>query len=277
MRSPGRRGNQRRSHHDAVVLRRCQLSVNTVTARSSLIAEPQLVAIACQLCNQRLHGSRRVRDLAILAHFIPFARLGKRHRYRLFVHIQPDERDKLLQGPSPMHEARHRPFRRNPRKPAYCETGRPYLRRTSGLASPKAADALERAYLRPMVMCLLHGEARKESIPFGRRSLLAKRFEAAVEANVDVPLLIPDLCRLVGVSERTLRTLCQEQLGVSPQRFLALRRLHLARRALLRSDGHSTTVTEIATGCGFWELGRFAAIYKSLFGESPSATLHRRS
>src|SRR6516225_3733726 len=32
-----------------------------------------------------------------------------------------------------MHEARHRPFRRNPRKPAYCETGRPYLRRTSGL------------------------------------------------------------------------------------------------------------------------------------------------
>ena len=33
-----------------------------------------------------------------------------------------------------MHEARHRPTRRNPRKPAYCETGRPYLRRTSGLA-----------------------------------------------------------------------------------------------------------------------------------------------
>ena len=32
-----------------------------------------------------------------------------------------------------MHEARHRPSRRNPRKPAYCETGRPYLRRTSGL------------------------------------------------------------------------------------------------------------------------------------------------
>src|SRR5215471_4706766 len=38
-----------------------------------------------------------------------------------------------------MHEARHRPSRRNPRKPAYCETGRPYLRRTSGLADKSRA------------------------------------------------------------------------------------------------------------------------------------------
>ena len=118
-------GNQRGSDYDAVVLRGCQLSLNAVTARSGFVAEPQLVAIACQLCNQRLHCSRRVRDLAILTHFIPFARLGERHRYRLLVHIQPDVRDKLLQGPSPMHEARHRTSRRNPRKPAYCETGRP--------------------------------------------------------------------------------------------------------------------------------------------------------
>jgi hypothetical protein len=38
---------------------------------------------------------------------------------------RPWLRDKRLQGPSPMHEVRHRPSRRNPRKPAYCETGRP--------------------------------------------------------------------------------------------------------------------------------------------------------
>ena len=34
-----------------------------------------------------------------------------------------------------MHEARYRTIRHNPRKPAYCETGRPYLRRTSGLVA----------------------------------------------------------------------------------------------------------------------------------------------
>jgi hypothetical protein len=32
-----------------------------------------------------------------------------------------------------MHEARHRPIQCNPRYPAYCETGRPVLRRTCGL------------------------------------------------------------------------------------------------------------------------------------------------
>jgi AraC-like DNA-binding protein len=142
--------------------------------------------------------------------------------------------------------------------------------------SPLAAAALEHALLRPMIMSL-QSEVRKENVPHGRRPIIVKRFEEAVEANFDHPLLMPDLCRIIGVSGRTLRTLCQEQLGVSPQRFLALRRLHLARRALLHADHHCATVTQIATAHGVWELGRFATAYKSLFGESPSATLHRPS
>jgi transcriptional regulator GlxA family with amidase domain len=81
--------------------------------------------------------------------------------------------------------------------------------------------------------------------------------------------------KAIGVSGRTLRMCCQEHLGMSPKRYLLLRRMHLARRALRDGAPDVTRVTEIATRHGFWQFGRFAGEYKLLFGEAPSATLHR--
>jgi AraC-like DNA-binding protein len=141
--------------------------------------------------------------------------------------------------------------------------------------SPISVDALEHALLRPMVMCLASGQTTQESSPYSRRVAAARRFQAEVETGVDRALSIPALARLLGVSERGLRDLCEEQLGISPVRFVMLRRLHLTRRALLRSDHHTSSVTEIALDYGLWNLGRFAVAYKSVFGESPSATLRR--
>ena len=62
---------------------------------------------------------------------------------------------------------------------------------------------------------------------------------------------------------------------MGPIHYLLLRRMHLARRALLGADAQATTVTTIATDLGFWELGRFSVDYRMLFGESPSASLRR--
>jgi AraC-like DNA-binding protein len=57
------------------------------------------------------------------------------------------------------------------------------------------------------------------------------------------------------------------------KRYLILRRIHLAWRALRDGTGGETSVAEVAMRFGFWQFGRFAGEYKSLFGEAPSAIL----
>jgi transcriptional regulator GlxA family with amidase domain len=54
-----------------------------------------------------------------------------------------------------------------------------------------------------------------------------------------------------------------------------LRRLQAVRIALRDADPATSSVAEIASGCGFTELGRFAGAYRTAFGESPSTTLRR--
>jgi AraC-like DNA-binding protein len=60
---------------------------------------------------------------------------------------------------------------------------------------------------------------------------------------------------------------------MSPSHYSRLRRLNLARTALRRADPESATVAAIAKQHGFSQLGRFADVYRAVFGESPTATM----
>jgi len=96
-----------------------------------------------------------------------------------------------------------------------------------------------------------------------------------LEAHPHRPLYLTEICAAIGVAERTLRVSCERHLGMGPIRYLTLRRMHLVRRALPRSEPSTATVTQIVTDHGFWELGRFSVAYRALFGESPSQTLRQ--
>lgn len=91
----------------------------------------------------------------------------------------------------------------------------------------------------------------------------------------DQSLSISDLARKSGVPERSLRTAFQRCYGLSPVEYMRIRRLHRARRLLLENCPDQMTVTQIAFGLGFWDLGRFAGAYRQLFGERPSETLRK--
>jgi AraC-like DNA-binding protein len=144
------------------------------------------------------------------------------------------------------------------------------------IANPDAARGLEQALIEAVVGCLSYREERKNSWAYGQHALVMRRFWRVVEENPEQPLYIPEICSKIGVSESTLRMCCQEHLGMAPKRYLLLRRMGLARRALRQAEPDATSVTAIGTRYGFWELGRFAVVYQSLFGESPSATLRRQ-
>lgn len=139
----------------------------------------------------------------------------------------------------------------------------------------EVARAFAEAATRVLLACLAGEGVKSQPGSTGHRDKIMTKFMDAVEADLDQPLYVTDLCRTVGVSARILRQYCQEALGMSPRRFLTLRRLHLARRALMRGSPAGANVTAIATEFGFWELGRFAVMYRATFGESPSVTLRR--
>lgn len=107
------------------------------------------------------------------------------------------------------------------------------------------------------------------------RPNVMQRFGQMLIERQGQPVFIADVCEEIGVSDRTLRTYCQEHLGTSPHRYLFLRRMNLAREALTAANPTTKTVTQIALDYGFGELGRFSVKYKREFGESPSATLGR--
>jgi len=97
----------------------------------------------------------------------------------------------------------------------------------------------------------------KSKLRDGDHLQVIARFEDFLEARRYEPVYLAEICTAIGVSERRLRSCCQEYLGMAPIHYLWLRRMHLARSALLGADPAAQTVTEIATANGFWELGRF--------------------
>jgi len=105
------------------------------------------------------------------------------------------------------------------------------------------------------------------------RMQVLRKAREFLAARAQRPVYLAELCAAVGVPERTLRDIFQTLLGVSPLKFLQLRRMRQARGALQQATTHTQSVKAVALDCGFWELGRFAVEYKRLFGESPSATL----
>ena len=116
-----------------------------------------------------------------------------------------------------------------------------------------------------------HQPVRKKSIRKRDVALLnAKDYIAESDLGT---LTVPELCKVVEVSERTLEYAFRERYGLTPKNYLLSYRLNSVRRQLRMADPKNWQVTEIARQHGFWHMGAFGAGYKKMFAELPSETL----
>ena len=122
--------------------------------------------------------------------------------------------------------------------------------------------------------CRASSRPKPQSARRPSRAELVAQVDDFLRDNINEPITVGDLSRMAGVSERTLRSAFHDVLGVSPKQWALRQRLAAAREALSAAAPGTTTVTEVAMSYGFFELGRFAGRYRTVFGEMPSKTLH---
>ncbi len=107
------------------------------------------------------------------------------------------------------------------------------------------------------------------------RQRIVHAADAYLRAHPARPIYTEELCAALGVSATSLYQAFRATFGMSPHRYLKLRRMGMVRAALRARSGPWRSVKAIALSHGFWHLGQFARDYKALYGETPSATLSR--
>jgi len=143
-----------------------------------------------------------------------------------------------------------------------CNSRRPLKRNCTFY--PNAAAA-EQAGFRPCLRCrpeIAPGNARVDA-----HNRLAVALGRRIEEGVLNEINLPQLAAEMGISDRHLRRVIQDEFGVSPNKLLETQRLLTAK--LLLTDT-ALPVTEVAYASGYASLRRFNDVFKSHYRLNPS-------
>ena len=128
-----------------------------------------------------------------------------------------------------------------------------------------AAQA-EEAGFRPCLRC--RPETAPGSAAWIGTSAMVQRAIRMMDCFALEELSVNDIAKKLGIGERWLRALFQQQVGASPQSLLISKKLDLARNLL---DESSLSITEIAFSSGFQSIRRFNDAFKTRFQKTPGA------
>lgn len=134
------------------------------------------------------------------------------------------------------------------------------------LGRPVAAQVSEQ-----FILERIRGSTDQQPIPvdarvgFSRAELI--EVVRLMEANIEEPLSLEELARLVRLSQRHLQRMFKVYLNVSPTHYYLTLRLKRARDLLRSTDASIARVTTI---CGFHSPCHFSKAYRAQFGHAPS-------
>ncbi|MGF6724349.1 transcriptional regulator GlxA family with amidase domain [Paraburkholderia sp. GAS41] len=95
-----------------------------------------------------------------------------------------------------------------------------------------------------------------------------------MEANIEEPLSLEELARLVQLSQRHLQRMFKVYLSVSPTHYYLTLRLRRARDLLRTTDA---SIARVTTVCGFHSACHFSKAYRAQFGHAPSVERRQAS
>lgn len=152
----------------------------------------------------------------------------------------------------------------------YCRPGCPSRPRPDNVTSFAYAAAAEAAGYRACMRCRPYrtpqgiSAASSELVCRGVRLILSGALDGTTESG---------LAHRLGVSERHLRRLFRQEIGVTPDGLARSSRAHFARRLL---DDTDLTVTEIAYAAGFGSIRQLNRAFREIFHATPSHLRARR-
>ena len=144
------------------------------------------------------------------------------------------------------------------------------------LKSDAATDAIEQASAALLLLAFENGAICGSSDAEAQETDLSlEKAEAYIHANLGEQITLADLVAVSNTSVSSLLRAFRIHRNMSPMKYVKQIRLESTQRALLAARTGVTTVTEVAMDHGFFQLGRFSADYRRVFGELPSQTLGR--
>ena len=115
---------------------------------------------------------------------------------------------------------------------------------------------------------------RHDTRPMGATAAIRRAVEY-IHEHLQEPLALADIVAASRLTARGLQDGFRRHLDTTPMKYLQTARLDAARADLIAGDPTAASVAVIARRWGFAHLGRFAATYRTAFGELPAESLRR--